>query len=200
MGYPSKLKLWSGTILPDTAYVKLVYKEIHSQAGSIAPTRIFSVNGIGVTNQTVPTGQPLGHDQWGNFYDSYQVLASKIKQKVVIGQGGTAMGLVIYPSNTSIASSFDNAIELPYSKSKYIGSSDSKSVQVLTNYIACKKLIGIPIEDAGFRSTFGLNPVTQLFWQTRLTSLDKISNVTAFVITEITYYCKFFDRVNLVSS
>lgn len=70
-----------GTLIPDRTYVTLKYNEDISlgiSAGGLMSNYLFRCNSIFDPNQSGVGHQPLGHDQYANFYKKYMVVASTI--------------------------------------------------------------------------------------------------------------------------
>uniref|UniRef100_UPI004047EBBF hypothetical protein n=1 Tax=Aliarcobacter sp. TaxID=2321116 RepID=UPI004047EBBF len=70
-----------GTLIPDRTYVTLKYNEdlsIVVPPGGIMANYLFRCNSIFDPNYTGTGHQPLGHDQYANFYKKYVVMGATI--------------------------------------------------------------------------------------------------------------------------
>jgi len=70
-----------GTLVPDRTYVTLKYNEdlaIGVPAGGLMTNYLYRCNSIFDPNQTGTGHQPLGHDQYANFYKKYVVIGATL--------------------------------------------------------------------------------------------------------------------------
>lgn len=188
--------------LPDRLYVKLVYREQLSwttASGNIGDN-VYRGNSIFDPNLTGAGGQPMGADQWANFYYSYTVLGSTIEIESMVNSGTCATQRHgVTPSNLSNAfTSIDGAEELPYTKAvtARMGSANAASgSSSLKSYMSTAKIIGVvrpavQIEDA-FGALTTANPTNTWFWHVwnyvpggETQSLYQNVKITYFVVYE----------------
>jgi len=161
--------------LPDRLYVKLVYRQsvAFSTSGTLQDN-VFRGNSLFDPDATGAGGQPMGFDQWANFYASYTVLGSKIEVTCMQNGAAGAYNARFGATPTNFSSAFGTgdyevAEELPYSK---IGQVHMGSAGVgqgrITNYMSTNKLIGVvrpavQIEDA-YGALVSANPTNTWYW------------------------------------
>jgi len=198
------------TGLPDRLYVKLVYREQLSwtTASGAIGDNVYRGNSIFDPNLTGSGGQPMGADQWSNFYYSYTVLGSQIEviSQVNSGTAGTQRHGVT-PTNLSNAfTSIDGAEELPYTKAvtPVMGASNPASGQSrIVDYMSTAKVIGVvrpsvQIEDA-YGALFTANPTNTWFWHV-WNYVPGGETQSLYQQVKITYYCVFETRTELPQS
>ncbi len=198
----SSIRIKSPSCLPDTTFVKLKYN------GVVVMTNIagygsyrFAVNSLFDPDITSAGHQPMAYDQWANFYDHYEVMGSKIRVEVLAPSSvNSPTGFAMYPSKDSTSlTSFVAAREQPYSKSRWITGSNNKKT-VCSNYITPRKLEGRTTSSVNFTAAVSSNPASLRYWHLVLETLDGSTIATTYCDVLITYYCKFFGRINLGTS
>lgn len=200
MSKATSLKINTTTVVPDTMYVRMKYREILIEGG-IFNTHTYSLNSIFDPNQSGAGHQPLGHDQWGALYENYQVLASSIKVEFVQNSASVPAGCVVFPSNVSTTSTnLLNAGEQSYAKYRNLQVNTGGRPIIIKNYMSVRKLEARSTDSVNFSAGFGADPVAERFWHVVIGALDSAS--TASVITDVTiiYYCKLFRKIQLLQS
>ncbi len=188
-------------VMPDTVLVPMRYREsvLFTNISGLG-TYVYSMNNIFDPNITGTGHQPLGHDQWATFFSKYEVLASRIKIKI-LPPDLNIVRFTVFPSETvtplgnSTASS-----EQPYSKTTSITDSVVSKSNFITNYMSVRKLEGRSTASINFTAPFGSAPTSQRYWQLMLASLSGTSIADIFVDVDILYYCRLFKRITLSSS
>jgi len=200
-GRITRFKLKTPSLLPDTCFVKLKYVDFITMtnvAGLGAYT--YRMNSLFDPDFTGTGHQPMGFDQWSNFYSHYQVLASKIRVHV-LPPDTNLTGFAIYPSNdiTNLAS-YSVAREQPYAKSSWVNVGASILGSMNTSYMKIKKLEARSTDSVNFSASINANPSNVKYWHMVLQSVSgsDISDIRLDI--RITYYCKFFRRNTLVAS
>ena len=113
-----KTKTWilrMPRIMPDRVMVVMNYREFFNMTNvSGVGTQVFSMNSIFDPNVTGGGHQPLGHDQWANFYSNYEVKSSRITINI-LPLDTNVCRFSIFPSESSTSSGDSTAgAEQPY--------------------------------------------------------------------------------------
>jgi len=191
------------TILPDRIVVNLLYRESATFTNSTGfGSRVFSMNSIYDPNVTGGGHQPLGYDQWGSFYQQYEVKSSKIKSMVLPPSLTCPVRYVVYPSTTSsTVTSSRNASEQAYAKTTVVNNTVMTKYNVLTHNMSILKLEGRNTASINFTAPFGASPTLERYWHCVLFSLDDATDISSILVDfEIIYRCVLFNRYNLNES
>lgn len=194
---------------PKTNMVKLRYVDsvqLNAIAGVI-DTYVFRANSIFDPNFTGIGHKPNGMDQWGNFYNHYVVVGSKIKvtwaTTSVTTTGGLSVRGVFLSDDTTYSTSLTDLLEQSQSRRSTALPSTTKPTVTVKGYSA-KKFFNITnITDNWSRlgANFGVNPQEiaffVLYYGNANASVDPIA-VTALV--EIDYICVFSEPKELPQS
>lgn len=194
-------------ITSDNFSVKLKYSEIRNVVGGTGTTAtyVFRGNGIRDPNFTGTGGSVTGSAQWYNFYSNCFVIGSKCNIKVI--NGATQMAQVcLYPNrnSTSVNTGSGDLREIPYGRTKSTGiySASAQNMPVhLSNYFTTAKIHGVSkseIKDNyNYANEIAADPINQWFWILDLVWASSVTTSYVFDV-DITYYCIFKRRVNVV--
>ncbi len=189
--------------MPDLALIKMKFTQNFTMANLTGfGTQIFRLNSIADPDFTSSgTDQPLGHDQWQAFYNSYEVLASKITFQA-LPPDVNPVRMVVFPSETSTGiASFTNASNQRYAKMRIINNTTiSGRGNSLTSYMKVSKLEGRNTSSVNFTANFDSSPVNSRFWQVSLASMTATDISDIPCIVTIVYYCRLFKRITLATS
>lgn len=193
-------------LVPDIMECQMTY----AAQGRVTTTGVNSVvlrgNSIFDPDFGVGGGQPMGHDQYANFYRKYRVLASKVEAWISGSSTTTETALTIAPlnTNTSIVDSVQGD-EFLYGVKSYLGQNGENANSYLSNYISTAKIKGIPQQavtsELDYSASFGSNP--NLGWYWHLIIYDARNSLGAGALTinyKVTYYVQLFDRETLSRS
>lgn len=203
------------SIVPDRYFTKLNYAD-HRQAASGGATsglQQYRGNGIFDPDFTNTGGQPRGYDQLALLYQYYRVFASKIKVRYASATGiptGQSIGSLMLAagdlsSSVSTASDPLKECELPRTKAKIFryGSTDQPMGEIKRMY-KTKNIWGLNKEavanDDTFAAAITANPTNQWYWSIIWRNGDDATALNLFIWVQLTYYCEFFNRVELSSS
>ena len=150
------------TAFPDQTVVKLKYSQLKNYGvlGTAHHNDIFSLNSVWDPSNVggVSPPQPLAFDQYAQFYDSYEVRASKIIVRPVL-PGDQSMKMIVYPSNSSGALTQLPAVqELPYTRSRWVNNTNYAMMRPVMNYITCRKLEGRKLDPHRYGASVAGNP------------------------------------------
>lgn len=171
---------------PSNKVVKMRYVdtfELDPAAGTVAPW-IFRANGIFDPDQTGIGHQPLGHDQWAQYYNHAVVIGSKINVKFIYSDATQTDGQLCgcyLSDDTSFPTSASTLMEQGLGKYRLMSMSviGSPSVVSINNTFSAKKFFNITdIKDNLDRlgSTFGANPADEASYIVWVGAIDAISN------------------------
>lgn len=163
--------------LPDRLHVKLVYREQlnWTTASGALGDNVYRGNSLFDPDVTGSGGQPMGLDQWTNFYGYYTVVGSAIEVTSMINSGTCATqrhGVTATTTSTAFASSDqERAEELPYTRavSPQVGSANAASgVSVVKSYMSTAKINGIQasevLDSPDWSALMTANPTKQWYW------------------------------------
>jgi len=202
------LKLRHKTLVPDQLYTKLRFNDSLDLTNDLQSSRSFAFAMNGIHECLIGVGgQPLGKDQWGAFYQRYQVLASKMSITILSGAGvgnSPRAEICLYPTSDAIALSFPSCKEQPYMRHRYLTGGQNNWMGKISQYITTRKLQGRVSEDNNYTGVLpeGLsnNPVTQLFWQVVVRTLDPGDFLDHYISFDITYFVKLYQPRSLLTS
>lgn len=127
----------------------------------------FNANNINdIINQSTPTQNPIGYDQWRAFYSLFEVISTTCQVQLT-NNGTEQVNVALVPSvETGISSSFSSfalAAEQRYAKRRMVGPSTGISNKTMTMKMNTRKIFGARrTETSPFVSAFGNNsPVKQ---------------------------------------
>ena len=155
-------KMSTLTGIPDSSLVKLKYTTFITLNSAVQAVHVFSGNSIFDPDRTGLGGQPLGHDQWANFYEKYSVGASKIKiqalNKSTIASTGNVL-INLTPVDDNVSRAYDEWSAYPYNKNKFIAPvSAGQNGIYMNNYMSTRKINANNIDDDVYQASFGSNP------------------------------------------
>lgn len=209
--YAVKKRNNMGTLIADRTKVMLKYAEDINVTvdGSIGANYLFRCNSLYDPNQSGVGHQPMGRDQYANFYKRYVVIGSKITVRFIAQEGNTATNSPDDTTNvgiTTIADTSDTIIQptefMENNRTTYGVITPSKPIHTITKYFSPKTYFGfnkvVDEEDVG--AYFGTNPVNTALWQLKFwpTATGVTRTVSANVM--IQYICILRERVNIGGS
>lgn len=187
-------------LIPDQTYVKLVYHDIIQEDSQPSNTHLFRLNSIFDPDFTGVGGQPLGVDQWRNFYTDYQCTGSSIKVTVLNASSSQNSVVAVFPSSVSTINPISDAIEQPYSRYKWVGVNTGMNRAVIKNYMSVKRLEARSTDSINYAADFNANPTITKFWHIAFASADGVANVQLTLDVRMVFYCKLFRRRQLTAS
>lgn len=197
-------------VLADRTKVRLRYSTYTDLLSLVGAATSDAFYGNGLYDPYVAAGgeQPMGFDQWNNFYNKHVVIGSGIRVQCM------NMGLTA-PTQTAIVSltpcitgslpTVDNRLETlretQYSKWTAVNIATPKN---LYHYMSTAKMFGksadaIQSED-NYSGTAGSNPATTWQWLIGMDAVDGTSTTAMYFTIDIWYDVIFYDRKNLPPS
>lgn len=192
-------------VLPDMMQMRLTYTQQGTLSSGIASyvENTFRGNSIFDPDLTGVGTQPLGRDEWSNFYTYYRVYASKCR--VYFDTEDSADGVIasVIPSiDSNQFSNFNVAMQTPYARYRNMGVSAGTNAKVVSNYMETSKMFGVRAinYETDFSANFTTNPAREWFWHVGVGCSDGLSNPNANYTIKIVYYVEFFGRKQLAAS
>lgn len=201
-----------GILIPMRTLVTLKYAQdieikVPAQAGVVGSYK-FRANSIFDPDFTsvVVGHQPMGHDQYANFYQKYVVVGSTITA-TFRNSSNTSLtsdtsqqyicGITTTTPNQIISNNYEL---LENNRTSYGKTSPQKPFQVIKKKFKAKKYFGISkiLDNKDYGANFGNNPVEQALFE--LFTYNPIGSEQAtpmWVNVMIKYHCVLRDRVNL---
>lgn len=202
----TSFRLRQPSLLPDTLYVKLKWAEIRNVPSDMAVNKqIYDLNNPfkPVDAVTMPNTftQPLGWDEWGQFYDNYQCFGSQINVLIFNRGDNLAVGHVLLPVNDAAAGgTFRELKTNPYARTKYTSGTNGKPFARFKQYMSVKKLEGRQTKDLDFTASIIGPPVVIKKWILLSEAINGTDLLNLFYDVTITFYLKFFGRPTLETS
>jgi hypothetical protein len=192
------------TGIPDVKHVKLKYTTFLLMTGTPTSTWKFRGNSIHDPDFTGVGGQPLGHDQWNNFYEKYMVKSSSIDVQILnnattAGPGNVLINLL--PQDSNVTRNYQELSDSQYNKNRFVAPvSAGQNGIFMKHFISTKKIMGDNVLDDLYEADFGSNPSEQWYWTLQADNFNQFSQHSLDVKVTITYYVKLFQRVELLNS
>jgi len=199
-------------VLPQSILVKMRYVEqidINPAAG-VPASAIFSASSIYDPNPTGTGHQPMGHDQWLNFYNRYIVIGSKctaraVAQGTVVDTNAAVLSIGLQTTASTTIAAISDLMERRSAKYAILGASDgSRSVTTVTNHYSTKKFWGIRAPDNSadsYSAQLGASPTIEAFYHIALSPITSTSNTVGTTVwVTIDYIVRLSSPVNLTQS
>lgn len=171
------------------------------QAGGLAVGHVFSMNGLYDPDYTGTGHQPLGYDQYMNFYHHYTVTHAKIKV-TFLANASAAQGLVYLSRNSGVAviTARDDLAEQPSTKLAPIQKDGAAKQIVLTDSVNLSTLLGQNVlNEDNNAGAIASNPVEGYYWHVSAASFDGNIGSTVAVV-EIDYKVVLHEPKDLAGS
>ena len=201
---PSHVRIRGPSAVPDYVDVKLKYVEVGTKTATVVYNQAqYSGNSVFNPQNTGGYGsshQPMGFDQWATLYGSYMVKASSIEVDFV--PSGVAQSL-LYPVVASGTAPSTLAAALEYPRVKTTMSSIASGRTRLKHYMTTAGVYGLKSlnnDDQPYCALVGANPALQWFWIFGFQDPDVTTSTIQSAKITITYYVRFFGRINLSQS
>lgn len=207
--------------MPDSVFTSLRSFHIRTfvSAGSgITPVN-FTINNLQDTNLSVGgiIDQPLGFDQWAQFYTHFEVRANRLKVTVTnnfipaaTAASTTSLICGFYPSNdiTTAVTGEDTFFSQPMVKWKCIGPVGCPNKATISNYVSVKKMVSRQIDSINYTGQFpdtpggtGTGPNIELVWWFFLYNAhETVLGISATCALDMKLYCRFWGRRNFQTS
>lgn len=196
--------------MPEKKYVTLRYCDTYSITGAIGAGSYhkFRLNSLTDPDYTGVGHQPLGHDEYAEWYERYTVRRARIKVTYV-GQVGTAItpGMMMIGVNDDSAGSTTSpasALERgDFSEFMNVGTIPGQAMQKsIVQEVDIAKLQGVKdiLDDDDLGAAFGSNPTKTIFAHVGLFSINGNTPGTVPFIVEIEMDCVLTEPKPLIGS
>ena len=195
-------------ICPDVMRVRLPYVESRELSGgglSSVSGFVFRGNSLFDPSLTGIGNQPLGRDEWSNFYRRYRVLGSKLTVRYSPASSGVVMSGGVIPLNTAaVITSASQYQEQQYAKFIPLGNPNATGQGVISMYVSTDQIRGMPKGgtrvNADLSSLTSDNPINQWYWHIAAVADDGATSWSCYFVAEIEYYVELYDRETLSRS
>lgn len=188
-------------IIADRQFVKMTYTQLVNVSGAAVIYNVWRGNSVFDPDQTGTGGQPLGYDQWANFYDRYRVYGSQMTIKTLSSAATAQLYVTIIPTLVAtdyVGFSAAADMSVPYHRQGMLAGT-FKPCRV-TNRMTTKKIMGLNKGEVGsdpdLSALTGANPATQWYWLGKWSFFDGSTSIptTSYAIVSVTYFVEFNDR------
>lgn len=194
-------------VCPDVMRARLKYTEQRNLSGSGLSnfnSYVFRGNSIFDPNFSGGGHQPLGHDEWSNFYRRYRVIGAKI---TVMASSDTAVNMTIGVSalnSSSGPAQGESYQESDYTRTAHMGGDAGNNIAKVELYVPTHKIRGGPPNlvryEEDYAALFGVNPAKQFFFHIWDLSTDGSTTWDVNHTVTIEYYVEMYDREFLSQS
>lgn len=189
-------------VRPDKLRVKLPYTDYYSVAcpmGGVGVTRSWNLNSIYDPDRTGIGHQPLGHDEWNNFYSRYRVYGVSYELTMTNLSADNVIAGTINTSSYVPSSSFVDVgtLEQPRSRKLRIGNREGNSTTTMRGYLKLPPIIGQTNEQ--YRTSdenvalFSSSPVAQACLNLNLLAMNTTSVAAVTVYIRMVYHVELMD-------
>lgn len=176
--------------ISNSMIVKMRYVERFTlnPSATAADVYLFIANSIYDPNQTGTGHQPLGHDQWKNFYQHYSVLGSKLTLKAV--SAGTTGGLtgsnpvgIHIVDDTSNVSTLDTIMEQGNGTIGILPNANAGCLKLSKTFSTKKYFNRTDVKDCSeLRATFEAHPTELAYYRIAAEPFDSSGTSTPYAI------------------
>lgn len=206
-GKVSTLQLRGPNIIPDRYRCKMKFCDIRSFTGTPLAFRVYRGNSVYDPDYTGVGTNAVGYDQLNTLYASFRVMASKIRVDYVTTNSTVPQLFAILPSISNVGpSNVPSVIANPYCKHVTVSSTAGGEASAsCSNFMSTKKMFGIKSIEYDLDMTnasTGTNPpgVGTWYWQITAYSTDGASASSGNIVTTLTYYVEWFDRLPITET
>lgn len=190
--------------VPDSTVCKLRYVQWgqFNTAATGADFTVFRANSIFDPWFTGAGHQPMGFDEWAEFYDTYMVLGARItvtyQSKDATATGFSYVGVTLSDRPSSIAATLEEAMERNNVKFRLLTGISSKGAVTVSKTFSAKRFFGVK-DMSDNRGTLGAkvdtNPEEDAYFiLTNYSSVDGTDPTSIGFVATIDYIVKFTER------
>lgn len=199
--------MYRGIGIPNVFFTKLKWNKQFDVNSFPFDTRLFNANGLNPPSGLV-VEQPMYFDEFQQLYGRYCVLASEItcifQQKTAQG-GGAFTKCGLYPLGvSSLPVNLKQAIERDNCVYAQLGpNTGDQGIIQMNGYAKSHQIVGLPSDentDDTMSAAMTSNPSRLAFWHVFMGTNDNSALTNVYLDVTITYYVRFFERINVLSS
>lgn len=192
------------TVCPGRVIVTLPYVEALNRApGTFIDEYQFNLNSIFDPNRTGTGHQPMGYDQWANFYGRYRVIRVRVQVAFVNANTAVPIQCTISATNSTTALTLLSGSEQPYSATTLLSTRAGMDTATLTRTYNLHDIVGkTPLEYQGSdldQAQIGASPGELAILHVNVASIDG-SNITYQVVVRLYFTVELFDANELGES
>lgn len=210
-GNRRKYSMAVGTLIADRTKVLMKYADDKSVTvdGFLGQNALFRCNSIFDPDQSGVGHQPMGHDQYANFYQRYVVIGSKITITFKVQEDNTATNALSDQTNvglTTIRNTSDtitsNTEFMENNRASYGTICPQRPTVKITKKFSPKRFFGVKnvLDEENIAANFGSNPQNEAFWQLRFWPVATGTTRPVNFNVMISYVCVLRERVNIGGS
>lgn len=195
---------------PPNQVVKMRYSQLINFPYSLASAsfHVFRANSIFDPDHSGTGHQPMGHDQWAQFYNHYRVLGSKIRVDYLnedTAQPALVGCFLDDDATTTATFKSDHIIETGRGRWKTVSSvAPSTGKPLVLKYSAKRFHNAVDVKDRNdLKATFGTNPSEQAYyivWGQDVTGAGTSSPAVLYLQVTIDYIVSLEEWKDLPSS
>lgn len=199
--------IYRGIGIPNVFFTKLKWNHQFDVNSFPFDSRLFNANGLNPPSGLV-IGQPMYFDELQQLYGRYCVLASEItcifqQKSASLGAAFAKCGL--YPLGVSTpALNLKEAIERDNCVYAQLGpNTGDQGIIQMSGYGKSHEIVGLPSDentDDTMSALMTANPNRRAYWHVFMGTNDNTALTNIYLDVTITYYVRFFDRINVNSS
>lgn len=203
--------LLGASVRPDRLLVKLPYHDtfqLNAPVG-LGTSQVMNLNSIYDPDRSGTGHQPLGYDQWSQFYKKYRVFKVAYDITFTNDAGGGTAGTVVAivnqnGSGVAAGSVGDATFEQPHVRKGVLGNSNSASSRSFKGVVSLPRIAGRPSisykSDDRYQANFGFNPNEYITMSLIAQSMAGASDVQVQVSVRMVYFVELFDAFYLEMS
>ncbi len=199
-----------GTLIPDRTCVTMKYNEdvrIQLPPNGIMASYIYRCNSIFDPNLTGIGHQPMGHDQYANFYKKYVVIGSTMTvtfKSFAASQAtndpvtNATVAVTTIQGTSGVISNPSELLE--NNRTSYTNLCVQRPYAKITKKFSPKRFFGLTkmLDNEDYGADFGSNPAQDALWQISGYNPTAPGNPTTLYLNiAIKYICVLRERVNL---
>lgn len=197
--YNPRTLVKQGLCFPRSSLVSMRYADEIQYTGTPAYTHSFRANSLFDPDYTGTGHQPMGFDQWSNFYSKYRVRSITVELHACsTGTQPVTMAFCVENDNT-VSSNPSEVAERNSGDYRVIAQSGQQPVVFKKTY-NMEDIAGQSIEDEEYAALVTANPAKPWFWNLSVAAMDGSSAIAGHFLIVITYNAELTDPNDLQES
>lgn len=192
-------------VCPDRIHVRLPFSETFSLSGTTLLASRFYQTSMYDPRYAASGNQPLGFDQWAAFFQRYRVYGLGWEVCAINKALNVATDVWVITKSNSTATSGTDLLAEKTNIHKIVGlSGGGAAIKCLKGYSSVARAWGLKKSaiqtDEDFQALTSANPAKMAYLQIYSQGTDMSSSYDVQFRVRLTFYCEFFDRVQLNQS
>lgn len=197
--------IYKGIGIPNIFCTKLKFNTTISLTSGTYNYNIFRGNGAYDPDFAAGGQQPMYFDELTALWQRYCVLSSQIQVNAInrTATGGASFTKVgVYPlGRATPESDLPSATERDNCKYAQLGpNTGDQGIINITHYAKATQVLGKARDentDDVLSALYTTNPARQWYWHVFAGTLDNLSDINVFLDVTLTYYVKFYDKIDV---